>query len=225
MEFETRSGLPVELRAADDGTVVVEGYAAVFDQPTNIGDVFTEVIAPGAFRSALARGDDTEFLINHGGLPLARSTAGNLTMTEDAKGLKIRAVLDGTDPDVMRIVPKMRAGMLDQMSFAFQATGQRWDTPADGMDVRTITDVVLYDVSVVNRGAYGGTSIALRSRDEARKQTEEAEAARIRREGFTVRTLPRKGIPHAVIERQARSGLYKYDENGNLKPGYTKGQG
>lgn len=173
MEFETRSGLPVEVRAAEDGSVIVEGYAAVFDQPTNIGDVFTEVVARGAFRSALQRGDDTEFLINHGGLPLARSTAGNLAMTEDDKGLKIRAVLDPTDPDVMRIVPKMRAGMLDQMSFAFQATGQRWDTPADGMDVRTITDVVLYDVSIVNRGAYPQTSIALRSRDEAKVQAEE----------------------------------------------------
>ena len=201
MEFETRSGLPVELRAADDGTVVVEGYAAVFDQPTNIGDVFTEVIAPGAFRSALARGDDTEFLINHSGLPLARSTAGNLTMMEDSKGLKIRAVLDGADPDVQRIVPKMRAGMLDQMSFAFQATGQRWDTPAEGMDVRTITDVVLYDVSIVNRGAYPQTSIALRSRDEARKQAEEAEAARTRREGFTVRTLPRKAEQEQKFRR------------------------
>jgi uncharacterized protein len=167
-QFETRSGLPVEVREGETG-LVVEGYAALFDTPTNIGDVFTEVIARGAFKSALARGDDVEFLINHGGLPIARSTAGNLTLEEDDKGLKMRAVLDPSDPDVMRIVPKMRAGMLDQMSFAFQATGQRWDTPAEGMDVRTITDVMLYDVSVVNRGAYPDTTIALRSREEASK--------------------------------------------------------
>lgn len=175
-EKEIRSGLPVEFRAEDDGSVVVEGYAAVFDQPTNIGDVFIEVVARGAFRSALQRRDDVEFLINHGGLPLARSTAGNLTMAEDDHGLKIRAELDPTDPDVQRIVPKMRAGMLSEMSFAFQATGQRWDTPADGMDVRTITDVVLYDVSVVNRGAYPTTTIALRSRDEAKREAEQRDA-------------------------------------------------
>lgn len=175
-EKEIRSGLPVEFRAEDDGSVIVEGYAAVFDQPTNIGDVFTEVVARGAFRNALQRRDDVEFLINHGGLPLARSTAGNLTMAEDDHGLKIRAELDPADPDVQRIVPKMRAGMLSEMSFAFQATGQRWDTPADGMDVRTITDVVLYDVSVVNRGAYPTTTIALRSRDEAKREAEQREA-------------------------------------------------
>lgn len=172
MEFETRSGLPVEYRAADDGTIVVEGYAAVFDQPTNIGDVFMEVIAPGAFRNALSRGDDVEFLINHGGLPLARSTAGNLTMAEDAHGLKIRAVLDATDPDVQRIVPKMRGKLLDQMSFAFQATGQRWDSSAEGLDVRTVTDVALFDVSIVNRGAYPQTTIALRSLEQAKAARE-----------------------------------------------------
>ena len=174
-QFETRSGLPVEVREGETG-LVVEGYAALFDTPTNIGDAFIEQIARGAFKSALERGDDVEFLINHGGLPIARSTAGNLYLEEDDKGLKMRAVIDPSDPDVMRIVPKMRAGMLDQMSFAFQATGQRWDTPAEGMDVRTITDVMLYDVSVVNRGAYPDTSIALRSREEAKAEAEKAKA-------------------------------------------------
>lgn len=177
MERETRAGLPVEVRAEGDGRIVVEGYAAVFDQPTDIGGVFTEVVARGAFRSALQRKDDVEFLINHGGLPLARSTAGNLTMKEDDHGLHIRAELDPSDPDVQRIVPKMRGKMLDQMSFAFQATGQRWDTPADGPDVRTITDVVLYDVSIVNRGAYPTTQIALRDRDAAKAEAEKARAA------------------------------------------------
>lgn len=172
-QFETRAGLPVEVRQ-DNGTVTVEGYAALFDTPTTIGDWFVERIERGAFKSAIARGDDVEFLINHEGLPIARSTAGNLYLEEDDKGLKIRAQLDPADPDVQRILPKMRAGMLDQMSFAFQATGQRWEVNEGDLDVRTITDVVLYDVSVVNRGAYPDTSIALRSRDEARDEREKA---------------------------------------------------
>ena len=180
MEFETRSGLPVEVRD-NDGKVILEGYAAVFDTPTDIGGVFTEVVARGAFKSALTRKDDVEFLINHGGLPLARSTAGNLVMKEDDHGLHIRAELDPSDPDVMRIIPKMRAGMLDQMSFAFQATGQRWDTPADGQDIRTITDVMLYDVSIVNRGAYSSTTIALRARDQAKASAEQEKSERDKR--------------------------------------------
>jgi len=183
-DIETRAGPPVEVRAADDGTVVVEGYAAVFNHPTNMGDVFNEIIAPGAFRSALARRDDVEFLINHGGLPIARSTAGNLTLTEDSHGLHMRAVLDSTDPDVQRIIPKMRSKMLDQMSFAFRALDQEWDTPVDGMDTRTIKDVMLFDVSVVNRGAYPQTEIALRSREEAKtaaqREAEQRDAKKAR---------------------------------------------
>ena len=175
MELETRSGHPVEIRTAN-GKTVVEGYAAVFDAPTDIGGVFMEVIARGAFASALTRKDDVEFLINHGGLPLARSTAGNLTMQEDDHGLLIRAELDPADPDVQRILPKMRGKMLDQMSFAFQATGQHWDSTADGMDIRTVTDVKLFDVSIVNRGAYPQTSIALRSRDQAKAEAERDQA-------------------------------------------------
>lgn len=180
---ETRMGKPIELRADSDGSVVVEGYAAVFNEPTDIGGVFTEMIAPGAFRSALDRKDDVEFLVNHGGLPLARSTAGNLTMSEDEHGLKIRAELDPEDPDVQRILPKMRKrGMLDQMSFAFQATEQDWSETDTG-DVRTVKDVVLYDVSIVNRGAYPQTEIALRAHQDAKAAEEEKqrEAEKARR--------------------------------------------
>ena len=120
--------VPVEVRAADDGSVKVEGYAAVFDEETNIGDVFREVIRKGAFRNALERKDDVAFLINHGGLPLARTRSGTLELEEDERGLKVRSTLDGTDPDVARIVPKMRRGDLDKMSFAFSVPqgGQNW---------------------------------------------------------------------------------------------------
>ena len=183
--------VPVEVRAADDGSVKVEGYAAVFDEETNIGDVFREVIRKGAFRNALERKDDVAFLINHGGLPLARTRSGTLELEEAERGLKVRSTRDGTDPDVARIVPKMRRGDLDKMSFAFSVPqgGQNWaGTDADGLDLREITDTVLYDVSIVTEPAYGGTDIALRSRDEARGDDEEAKReAEKARAGYAAR--------------------------------------
>lgn len=169
MEIETRGGAPAEFRA--DGDVVrVSGYAAVFNEEADIGGMFREVIKPGAFRNALNRGDDVVFLINHDGLPLARTTAGNLTLSEDDHGLRINAEMDPTDPDVVRLLSKMRNKMLDQMSFAFRVSdeGQRWDG-----DLRMISDVSLSDVSVVNFGAYSGTEIALRSRDDSAKERKE----------------------------------------------------
>lgn len=166
---------PVEVRENDDGTVTVEGYAAVFDQETDIGGVFIEVVRQGAFRNAIARGDDVAFLINHGGLPLARSTSRTLELSEDAQGLRIRTTLDGSDPDVRRIVPKMKRGDLSKMSFAFSMDGgvQRWASSGE-VDLREIIEVgSLSDVSIVTYPAYEGTSIAMRSRDAAKEKTEE----------------------------------------------------
>jgi len=163
---EVRGGIPAEVRADGDG-IRVEGYAAVFNERTDIAGMFTEVIAPGAFRAAVGR-DDVVFLINHDGLPLARTRSKTLKLSEDHKGLRVDTVLDAEDPDVRSIVGKMKRGDLDKMSFAFRATKQEWDDTTNP-PTRTIREVELFDVSIVTSPAYDGTSIAMRNLDEARK--------------------------------------------------------
>ena len=176
-ERENRIASSFEVRAEDDGqNVSVEGYAAVFNQDTNIGGKWTERIAPGAFSDAIGR-DDVVFLINHDGLPLARTRSGTLELSEDDHGLKIRANLDMSDPDVRAIVPKMKRGDLDKMSFAFMPTRQKWDDE-DEMPRRTIQEAALYDVSIVTTPAYEGTDIGLRSLERHRKEQKRSQAAR-----------------------------------------------
>ncbi len=179
MEREIRGGLPAEVRA-DDSTVKVSGYAAVFNQAADIAGIFNEIIHPGAFRAAIGR-DDVSFLINHAGLPLARSRSGSgtLILAEDSHGLKVDSGLDGADPDVARIVPKMRRGDLDKMSFAFRATRQEWDETGE-IPVRHVYEVELFDVSIVTDPAYSGTEIGLRSLEkhrEALRRTQNFHAA------------------------------------------------
>lgn len=159
---------PFEVRADDDG-VLVEGYAAVFNQATSIGSYFREVIAPGAFSEAIGR-DDVVFLINHEGLPLARTRSGTLELSQDDHGLKIRTRLDAEDPDVRSIIGKMKRGDLDKMSFAFMPEVQEWDETGD-MPLRTIRKAALFDVSIVTTPAYDGTEIGLRSLEAHRKAT------------------------------------------------------
>lgn len=168
MDIEKRGGIPAEIRADATG-IKVSGYAAVFNEAADIGGMFREIIAPGAFTAAISR-DDVVFLVNHDGLPLARTRSGTLKLSQDARGLKIETELDAEDPDVRAIVGKMKRGDLDKMSFAFRATKQAWD---EGQDppVRTIIEAELFDVSIVTQPAYDGTSIALRSLDDARKET------------------------------------------------------
>lgn len=164
----------VELRDNGDGTVTVGGYAAVFDEVASIAGLFDEVIREGAFARALERGDDVVFLVDHGGLPLARSKSKTLKLYEDKKGLRMETSLDASDPDVQRILPKMRRGDLSKMSFAFTMEGgtQRWGSSGD-VELREIIEFGgLSDVSIVTTPAYEGTSIALRSRDDAKEEAE-----------------------------------------------------
>ena len=166
--IERRAIAGLEIRAAGEGGVQVAGYAAVFGERADIGGWFTEEIMPGAFREALRRGDDVPLLIEHQGLPLARTTSGRLRLAEDARGLAIEADLNPEDPDVARVIPKMQAGELNAMSFAFRAEREEWDHSAEP-EHRRILQVRLYDVAVVVHPAYSGTEIALRSRAASRE--------------------------------------------------------
>jgi HK97 family phage prohead protease len=195
MQREIRGGIPAEIRADETG-IKVSGYAAVFNQETDIGGMFREQIAPGAFTDAIGR-DDVVFLINHDGLPLARTRSGTLTIKEDERGLYMETTLDAEDPDVKSIVGKMKRGDLDKMSFAFWPEKQEWDDTQDP-PLRTITQASLYDVSIVTTPAYDGTEIGLRSLSEHRKaqakQNFEAAAARLRlkmRHGMKTREVGR----------------------------------
>jgi len=182
LELERRVTGPFEMRVEED-TVRVVGHAAVFNQEADIGGFFRETIRPGAFAKAIAR-DDVPFLIEHADLPLARTRSGTLELIEDDSGLRIESELDALDPDVKRIVPKMRRGDLDKMSFAFLPVRQEWDDSGE-IPLRILHEVRLFDVSIVTSPAYAGTDIALRSlealRDTARRAAKsKAASMRIR---------------------------------------------
>lgn len=156
---------PIELRSEDGAVPKVEGYASVFNEETRIGNYFREMFMPGAFRDSL-KNDDVVFLVNHDGLPLARTRSGTLQLSEDKRGLKILTELDGDDPDVRQIVPKMKRGDLDKMSIAFIPTRQEWIEPEEGsndLPLRRIHEARLFDVSIVTTPAYDGTEIGLRA--------------------------------------------------------------
>lgn len=178
-KYETRATEPFEIRE-EGGKFRVTGHAAVFEQEANIAGFFREKIMPGAFQKSLREQDDVVFLVNHDDLPLARTSSGTLSLREDKTGLRIDSELDPTDPDVMRIVPKMKRGDLSKMSFAFRARDEEWVEPERGSDdlpLRIIREADLFDVSIVTQPAYDGTDIALRSRDKA-KESDEAEKER-----------------------------------------------
>lgn len=151
----TISGL--EMRAEGDGRTF-SGYAALFNADSEPMGGFTERIAPGAFtRSLKSHGWDIKLLANHDpGRVLGSTRAKTLRLVEDERGLRVEATLpDNTDG--RDIAESIRRGDIDAMSFGFttQPQGDTWS--ADGK-TRTLTDVKLYEVSIVAWPAYPSTA-------------------------------------------------------------------
>jgi HK97 family phage prohead protease len=157
----------VEARQAEDGTMRLSGYAAVFNDDS-VPLPFIERIAPGAFRKTLTETPDVRLLINHEGLPLARTKNGTLRLAEDETGLYMDADLPDTQAarDLYTLVER---GDVDQMSFAFRVIRQKWN---EGRTERTLTELSLADgdVSVVTYPAYPTTTVEAREHIAAARQ-------------------------------------------------------
>lgn len=157
----------VEARQAEDGTMRLSGYAAVFNDDS-VPLPFIERIAPGAFRKTLSETPDVRLLINHEGLPLARTKNGTLRLAEDETGLYMDADLPDTQAarDLWTLVER---GDVDQMSFAFRVIRQKWN---EGRTERTLTELSLADgdVSVVTYPAYPTTTVEAREQIAAARQ-------------------------------------------------------
>ena len=175
---EVRHVHNLELRQTEDGMPVVEGYATVYDYAYDIAggpDMggFTEVIAPGAAKKS-AMEADVRLLANHEGLPLARTKSGTLELESDDIGLKVRATLDPSNPTAAEVRSAMERGDVDQMSFAFRVVRDEWNKD---YSERTISEVKLYDVSVVTYPANPATVVKLRSEDKPAETTDDAPKA------------------------------------------------
>lgn len=150
-----------EVREAADGTIGFSGYAAVFDQVA-----YGEVIRSGAFSKTLAGSPDVRMLVNHAGVPIARTKSGTLKLTQDDRGLFAEVdSLDPQNPTVAELVSAMNRGDIDQMSFAFWPVLDRKDD--DG--VRELLEVGIDDgdVSVVTVPWYDETTAELNSLEHA----------------------------------------------------------
>lgn len=166
----------LEVRASEGQPTTIVGYAAVFNQVTDLFDCGTEcyreVIAPGAFTRAIAEKQDVACVIEHDWENvIARSTAGTLILEEDAVGLRVTVTPANTSRS-KDLIEDIKAGNIRGMSFRFAVNGiggQEYREYSEGTKkicLRTVKDVNISDVSFVVFPAYEGTSIQLRSKPE-----------------------------------------------------------
>jgi hypothetical protein len=163
-----RHSYPVQLevrKKATSGPVTIEGYASVTEQPYDMYDAFgpyTEVVRRGAFARTLNADPQVQLLLNHGGLSMAYTRAGTLTLAEDTGGLHMSAEVNPVRNDVRDLLTALEDRNIDEMSFAFRVTRQQWSPDYDQRDISEV-DIHRGDVSVVNFGANPATAVALRS--------------------------------------------------------------
>jgi hypothetical protein len=154
-----------EIRDDGDDGVTFEGVASVIDTPYMVRDMFgefSETMARGAFNKTLKEKADVRLLVNHDGVPLARTKSKTLKLTA-VPDLRAVASLDPANPTVQEIRSAMSRGDMDQMSIGFRVTKQEWN---GDYTERTIKEVELFDVSVVTFPASPTTTASIRSLDE-----------------------------------------------------------
>lgn len=182
-----------EVRNEEGKPIIVEGYAARFDEETVIGGAFVEKVSRSAFEGTDM--SNTVALFNHDmNMPLARMGHG-LELEVDEQGLKYRFEL-GEQSYAKDLAENIRMGIVSTSSFGFTVKEDSWEQ-RDGQNVRTLEAIdILFDVSPTTQGAYPTTEVGLRSMElafaneevaaiEAEVATEEIEETEVREEEVT----------------------------------------
>lgn len=141
----------VEVR--DDGAVV-EGVAMPYGSVARILGAFDERVEAGAFSglddvllNRMHRRDDI----------IARTGGGGLTLDDDATRLHLRADVPEYRLDVRDQVARR---ILRGLSVEMRVTAEDWPAP----DQRIIRAAELHGIALVDRAAYGDTTLALAKR-------------------------------------------------------------
>lgn len=205
-DFPEHRAIPIDQVEFSDGedehSFTLTGYASTFQPyemyggPANGG--WIEQLDKRAFDKTLKEKPDLHLLINHAGMPLARTKSGTLDLSVDDHGLKVVARLDRRDPEAESVYWKMDRGDMDEMSFAFRVKAQRWESTPEFRDdpeaLRTITEVSLHkgDVSVVNWGANPTTHAEVLSAPALLRALAECDLAEVRSDDDLVKRAMEK---------------------------------
>ena len=146
-------------------SVLIDGYVNAVARDSRPlrdknGQRYVEQIVPGVFKRALHK-NEVKLLLNHDESRELGSTETNLTLQEDAIGL--RATAEITDAEV---VEKAKAGKLRGWSFGFYEKDASEEDVSNNLKRRFVEEMILVEVSIIDERkipCYEGTSIETRA--------------------------------------------------------------
>lgn len=152
----------IEIR---NDSVLIDGYVNAVGRDSRPlrnknGERYVEQIVPGVFKRALTK-NEVKVLLDHDEKRELGSTETNLTLKEDAIGL--RATAEITDAEV---IEKAKARKLRGWSFGFIEKDASEEEMANGLKRRFVEEMELVEVSIIDEKkipCYEGTSIETRA--------------------------------------------------------------
>lgn len=166
MEKRTSVTPVVQFRAdeTDSGGKVLEGYFIRFNEETNLFDNYFETVSPDAIPDDIQQQDIRALFDHDSGKVLGRTAAGTLTLRKDDEGLFGSISINEDDPEALSIYAKVQRGDINSASFGFFIRGDDMTQDETGYH-DTLTDVELFEISIVTFPAYPTTEIGARSND------------------------------------------------------------
>ena len=174
LEFRTQN---IDIVATDEN-MQIEGIVNPIGARSRDLVGFKEIINQGVFTKAIQKATDEDrdiFLYyNHDSNNVMASLRSNtLELVEQEEGLLMRATLPKTtlNKDVFEL---MKSGVIREMSFGFSGAKSDWSYDnEEKLKIRTITDLDLWEVSIVGTGAYANTKANTRSLEDVLEEAKE----------------------------------------------------
>jgi Escherichia/Staphylococcus phage prohead protease len=139
---------------------LLRGMAIVFNERSQDLGGFVEVIKPEAIERTLAEGIDLRAFFDHDPAKvLGRHSAGTLRTEATRQGLTVEIDPPSvTDPP--NLMESIQRGDISGMSFSFRImpNGDEWKREGERI-VRTVTDMRVFEVSIVSMPAYEQTDV------------------------------------------------------------------
>lgn len=160
---QRNNSLKVEVRASgEDQKKKIAGYAVKWDQLSDpIWGYFQERFRKGAFTNHLKSNPDVIGDWQHNMSEImGRTAAGTLVVEEDDIGLKYEI-----DPPswAQNHIESIERGDVTGSSFIFRALKTEWDDTNPDMEIRTVIEAELIEVSPVTFPAYPQSEAGVRS--------------------------------------------------------------
>lgn len=148
---------PTTIFNDENGEMTISGYINQTEQYSHVlgqRKKFREKIKKGCFQRALEKAANINLLYEHNPKAILSSTkGGHMTLEEDEIGLKVTAKIIPTSlgKDVHQLI---KAKVVNGCSFGFRMLKDSWKKASDGIFLRTIEELELFEVTICENGAY-----------------------------------------------------------------------